>query len=213
MVGLLCYKDTLLECVQLPFYQAASLQSCFPTRWPPADTGAWGLHLLKCIGFLLPHFSSLSWSFQMAVQLPSVSHTPSFVLSKNLHSVPSSRSLLKMFNSIDPLGMLLVDWPPTELHAAAHNPLSLAVQLFFSPSHYPLTQAVFHQFVHDDVILMKWTVVGTYNNVTRQSACIPTAVSHKGHLSVTAFPACSSQSVCIHSWQQPCHVNHPTMSL
>jgi len=103
----------------------------------------------------------------MAAQLSGISKTPSsFVVSENLHFVPSSRSLLTMFNSIDPLGTLLVDWPPSGPRAAAHNPLSLAVQPFFNPPHYPLSQGILYQFVHDDVILIRWSVVGTYLSVT-----------------------------------------------
>lgn len=60
--------------------------------------------LLNSMRCLLVHFSSLSRSFCMATQPPSLSNTPpSFVSSANLwkvHDVPAPRSLMKMISSI-----------------------------------------------------------------------------------------------------------------
>lgn len=77
------------------------------------------LHLtfLKCVRLLSACFSGLSNFSYMAMQLSGVSNMPSiFILYEKLLSVSSSRSLLKTFNTLDPLDMLLVN--PAGFHAS-----------------------------------------------------------------------------------------------
>ena len=101
--------------------------------------------LLNFMRFPSVHLSSLSRFLRMAAWPSGISGTPhSFVSSADLlkvHSVPSSRSSMKMLNgtgpSINPWGNTTSDWCPAGLCSVEKNLLSAAVQLLVSPTHCP----------------------------------------------------------------------------
>lgn len=135
MVSIVIHQDTQVLSAKLLFSQSAlSMECCLELFLPRGRT----LHfpLLNFMRLLPSDVSSLPWFMSMiAHQSGLLATPPSFVLFVNLlkvHSVPSSRSLMKR-----PEYRLLEhtsnDLLPIGLFAADRNPLDLAVQPVFNP--------------------------------------------------------------------------------
>lgn len=75
---------------------------------------------------------------------------------QRVHSVPSYRLVMKMFNrtgpSTDSWGALLLNWPPTRPCAADHPPLHPATKPVFNPPQPLPIQPVHQQLLQEDLM-------------------------------------------------------------
>ena len=188
-ISFLCCKDTLLAPVHPGVLHVPTsfftklLSSWVATSWclglffPRCRT----LHisLLNFMKFLSAHFSSLSRSLWMAAQLCGVLVTcPSFVSSANLvrlHSVPSSRSLMKVLNRTGPS---IYSWGPL---------LVTGLQLDFVPLITTLWAWPFSQFsIHVSVCMISICQQLIYEDLTGHSVSglpeVKTDPMHCSHL-------------------------------